>query len=86
MSLANPWGICPCGHRPARALTFENPLLERFDLGDTADFRRLFTQEALEIFAIATGNHNPVHRPTLISTAMATPKLSPRAIWAQTEP
>ena len=44
-------------------MLIENHPFETLKVGDTAELTRLCTEEALLIFAAATGNHNPVHLP-----------------------
>lgn len=41
----------------------ENRPFETLKLGDTAELRRLCTADDLYVFAVATGNHNPMHLP-----------------------
>ena len=44
-------------------MLIENHPFDTLKVGDTAELTRLCTEEALLIFASATGNHNPVHLP-----------------------
>ncbi len=44
-------------------MLIENHPFDTLKVGDTAELTRLCTEEALLIFAAATGNHNPVHLP-----------------------
>jgi phosphotransacetylase/acyl dehydratase len=44
-------------------MLIQNHPFDTLKLGDTAELTRLCTEEALLIFAAATGNHNPVHLP-----------------------
>ncbi len=41
----------------------ENRPFDTLKLGDTAELRRLCTADDLYVFAVATGNHNPMHLP-----------------------
>ncbi len=41
----------------------ENRPFDTLKLGDTAEVRRLCTADDLYVFAVATGNHNPMHLP-----------------------
>jgi phosphate butyryltransferase len=38
-----------------------NRTFEEIEVGDTAEIRRLVTNEDLDVFAAASGNHNPMH-------------------------
>jgi phosphotransacetylase/acyl dehydratase len=44
-------------------MLIENHPFDTLKVGDVAELTRLCTEEALLIFAAATGNHNPVHLP-----------------------
>ena len=44
-------------------MIIENRPLDRLKAGDKAELRRLCTADDLLIFAVATGNHNPMHLP-----------------------
>lgn len=44
-------------------MLIENHPFDTLKVGETAEMTRLCTEEALLIFAAATGNHNPVHLP-----------------------
>ena len=44
-------------------MIIENRPFDRLNPGDTAEIRRLCTEQDLLVFAIATGNHNPMHLP-----------------------
>ena len=44
-------------------MIIENRPLDRLKAGDRAELRRLCTADDLLIFAVATGNHNPMHLP-----------------------
>ena len=45
------------------AMLIENRPFDSLKIGDTAELTRLCTEDALLIFASATGNHNPMHLP-----------------------
>lgn len=44
-------------------MIIENQVLDRLKAGDTAEMKRLCTADDLLVFAVATGNHNPMHLP-----------------------
>jgi phosphotransacetylase/acyl dehydratase len=44
-------------------MLIQNHPFDTLKVGDRAELKRLCTEEALLIFAAATGNHNPVHLP-----------------------
>ena len=46
-------------------MIIENRPLDRLKVGDKAELRRLCTADDLLIFAVATGNHNPMHLPDI---------------------
>ena len=44
-------------------MIFENRPLDQLKPGDHAELKRLVTADDLLVFAVATGNHNPMHLP-----------------------
>jgi len=44
-------------------MKLENRTLDEMSVGDTAEIRRLVTSDDLYVFAVASGNHNPMHLP-----------------------
>ena len=44
-------------------MIIENQPLDRIKPGDRAELKRLCTADDLLVFAVATGNHNPMHLP-----------------------
>ena len=46
-------------------MLIENRPFDTLKIGDSAELTRLCTEEAMLIFASATGNHNPMHLPDL---------------------
>ena len=44
-------------------MIMQNRPFDTLKLGDSAELRRLCTADDLYVFAVATGNHNPMHLP-----------------------
>jgi phosphotransacetylase/acyl dehydratase len=46
-------------------MRLENKTLDELDVGDSAELRRLVTADDLYVFAVASGNFNPMHLPEI---------------------
>jgi phosphotransacetylase/acyl dehydratase len=46
-------------------MRLENKTLDELNVGDTAELRRLVTADDLYVFAVASGNFNPMHLPEI---------------------
>lgn len=46
-------------------MRLRNQTFDELQIGATAELRRLITQDDLYVFAVASGNHNPMHLPNM---------------------
>ena len=53
------------GHQGASDMKMENRTFDELAIGETAELRRLIKPDDLYVFAVASGNHNPMHLPNL---------------------